>query len=157
MGFLMNSTTFVSLNSWYPKVVISSVLQMIDVSELNHLSCSFCHETKKKSELEMMFWYYYFFFWGWSWYLSKTVRKTINSCETFQNWLCSYQTSMEPTTAISRPFSPLPQQLIWQEELSQHLGQQPEYIHQFLNAFSWIYDILLADNCFHLYRIWTYI
>jgi len=53
---------------------------------------------------------------------------------------------MKPTTAIPRPFSPLPQQLIWQKEFSQHLEQQLEYIHQFSNVLSWIYGILSADN-----------
>ena len=60
---------------------------------------------------------------------------------------------MKPTTAIPRPFSPLPQQLIWREEFSQHLEQQLEYIHQFPNVLSWIYGILLADNIAYIYNL----
>ena len=52
-----------------------------------------------------------------SWFVLKIVRKCHKCMEKhLQNWLCNYQTSMKPTTATPRLFSPLPQQLMWQEE-----------------------------------------
>ena len=143
----MNSTTFVSLNSWYSHIVIAYVLQMIGVPVFKSSLLFIWHETKNQ-KLKKMFWYYYIFCFVWKEvdFYPKQSQSVTNSCKTFQNWLCSYQASMKPTTAIPRPFSPLPQQLIWREEFSQHLEQQLEYIHQYPNVLSWIYGILLADN-----------
>ena len=136
----MNSTTFV------PHIVIAYVLQMIGVPVFKSSLLFIWHE--KKQKLKKMFWYYYIFCFVWKEvdFYPKQSQSVTNSCKTFQNWLCSYQASMKPTTAIPRPFSPLPQQLIWREEFSQHLEQQLEYIHQFPNVLSWIYGILLAVN-----------